>query len=176
MNKRWVVRENGHEDIISSLSKELNINPILTNLLVQRGIGTFEDSRNFFRPNVLHLHDPFLMKDMDKAVDRITEAIINQEKILVYGDYDVDGTTSVALVYSFLKRFYKDVEYYLPCRYAEGYGISFMGIDWAKENGCTLIIALDCGIKANEKVDYATDRKSTRLNSSHANISYAVFC
>jgi single-stranded-DNA-specific exonuclease len=157
MNKRWVVRENGHEDIISSLSKELNINPILTNLLVQRGIGTFEDSRNFFRPNVTQLHDPFLMKDMDKAVERITEAIINQEKILVYGDYDVDGTTSVALVYSFLKRFYKDVEYYLPCRYAEGYGISFLGIDWAKENGCTLIIALDCGIKANEKVDYANE-------------------
>lgn len=158
MNKRWVVRENGHEDIISSLSKELNINPILTNLLVQRGIGTFEDSRNFFRPNVIQLHDPFLMKDMDKAVERITEAIINQEKILVYGDYDVDGTTSVALVYSFLKRFYKNVEYYLPCRYAEGYGISFLGIDWAKENGCTLIIALDCGIKANEKVDYATEK------------------
>jgi single-stranded-DNA-specific exonuclease len=158
MNKRWVVKENGHENIISSLSKELNINPILTNLLVQRGIGTFEDARNFFRPNVTQLHDPFLMKDMDRAVERITEAIINNEKILIYGDYDVDGTTSVALVYSFLKRFYKNVEYYLPCRYAEGYGISFLGIDWAKENGCTLIIALDCGIKANEKVDYANER------------------
>ncbi len=153
--KRWVIKEDGDHDIVKTLSKELNINLILANLLVQRGITTLEGAKHFFRPDISHLHDPFLMKDMDKAVQRISRAVTNKEKIVVYGDYDVDGTTSVALVYSFLKSFYDNVAFYIPDRYSEGYGISFTGIDWAKEHGYSLIIALDCGIKANDKIDYA---------------------
>lgn len=156
MEKRWILKHQGCPVAIDSLASELKINPILIKLLVQRGINSYDEARNFFRPSLDHLHDPFLMKDMDKAVERIEEAIRQREKILVYGDYDVDGTTAVALVYSFLKTLHGNIGYYIPDRYKEGYGISKQGIDWAKENGYTLIIALDCGIKSLDKVEYAS--------------------
>lgn len=156
MKKNWRIKEQGNPEIIKQLSQQLNINPILANLLVQRGINTFEEARNFFRPSLSQLHDPFLMKDMDKAINRLTQAITNNEAILIYGDYDVDGTTAVALVYTFISSFYKKVDYYIPDRYKEGYGISFDGIDFAAASNFTLIIALDCGIKAVDKVVYAT--------------------
>ncbi|MDR1699337.1 MAG: DHH family phosphoesterase, partial [Prevotellaceae bacterium] len=140
------------------LANELNINEILAQLLVQRGLGTFADARDFFRPQLSKLHDPFLMKDMDKAVERLNQALAQKEKILVYGDYDVDGTTAVALVYKFLKQFHSEIDYYLPDRYNEGYGISYAGIDYAAENGFSLVIALDCGIKAVEKMEYAREK------------------
>src|ERR1700744_2842698 len=158
MQKRWVIRENSNEQVVNSLSDELNIDPVLGKLLVQRGIDNFDDARHFFRPDARHLHDPFLMKDMEKAIERIEEAIKANEKILVYGDYDVDGTTSVAVVYSFLKKYHRYLEYYIPDRYLEGYGVSTKGIDYAADNGFSLIIALDCGIKAVDKVAYATER------------------
>ncbi len=158
MEKRWVFKEQGDLVAIGILAGELKINPILINLLVQRGIKTYADAKHFFRPSLDFLHDPFLMKDMDVAVARIEEAIRQKENILVYGDYDVDGTTAVALVYSFLKTFHGDIGYYIPDRYKEGYGISTQGIDWAKENGYSLIIALDCGIKAVDKIEYANSQ------------------
>ena len=130
--------------------------PVLANLLVQRGIDTLEKAKKFFNPQLSDLHDPFPMKDMDKAVERVERAVRNREKIMVYGDYDVDGTTAVALVYKFLRQIgHKDLLFYIPDRYTEGYGISTKGIDHAARKGATLIIALDCGIKAIEKVDYA---------------------
>ncbi len=141
--------------LIDTLSEELSINKILAQLLVQREITTFEEARDFFRPNLENLHDPFLMKDMDLAVERLTKAMKNNEKILIYGDYDVDGTTSVALVYRFLVKFYSNLDYYIPDRYSEGYGISYKGIDTASKKNVSLIISLDCGIKAIEKVEYA---------------------
>ncbi len=145
----------GNSEVIQKLSVELSIHPILAQLLVQRGINTFDEAKNFFRPSLSDLHDPFLMKDMDKAVERISNAILNKQKILVYGDYDVDGTTAVSLVYTFLHNQYVNVGYYIPDRYKEGYGISIQGIDYAKENNYDLIIALDCGIKSIDKIDYA---------------------
>lgn len=158
MIKAWKIKENGHDDAINRLSKELNINTILSTLLVQRGINTFEKAKSFFRPSLSNLYDPFLMNDMEKAVKRIQDAIKNHEKILVYGDYDVDGTTSVALVYSFLKKYHDKLDYYIPDRYSEGYGVSYRGIDYAARNGISLVIALDCGIKAIEKVAYAKSK------------------
>ncbi|MFY9309230.1 MAG: single-stranded-DNA-specific exonuclease RecJ [Bacteroidia bacterium] len=164
MEKRWSIKAAGDEAIVSRLVAELGIDRVLASLLVQRGITTFDEARRFFRPSLSDLHDPFLMKDMDKAIARLEKAISSNEKILVYGDYDVDGTTAVSLVYSFLRKqsALKGreglIDYYIPDRYAEGYGISFQGIDFAKENNFTLIIALDCGIKANDKVDYATEK------------------
>jgi single-stranded-DNA-specific exonuclease len=155
MEKRWVLMPTGSSETIQNLAGELNIHPILAQLLVQRGVNTFDEAKHFFRPSMSDLHDPFLMKDMDKAVERISTAILNKEKILVYGDYDVDGTTAVSLVYTFLHNQYVNVEYYIPDRYKEGYGISLQGIDYAKENGCNLIIALDCGIKSIDKIEYA---------------------
>ena len=155
MEKRWVLKPRGNEKDVQHLAKELNIEYVLANLLVQRGVKTFEQSKAFFRPSLDNLYDPFLMKDMDLAIERIEKAIHNNENILIYGDYDVDGTTSVALVYTFLKEFYPNVGYYVPDRYSEGYGVSLQGIQNAQENKFSLIIALDCGIKANEKVDYA---------------------
>jgi single-stranded-DNA-specific exonuclease len=155
MEKRWVLKPYGNSEEVTSLAAELKINRILVNLLVQRGITTFEEAKRFFRPSLDHLHDPFLMKDMDKAIERIGVAIQRKEKILVYGDYDVDGTTAVSLVYTFLKSVTGDIGHYIPDRYKEGYGISKTGIDFAKENGFSLIIALDCGIKSVDKVDYA---------------------
>src|ERR1035437_6656058 len=145
-------------EIQKRLTEELSISPILSQLLVQRDILTFEDARSFFRPDLSDLHDPFLMTDMDKAVNRLTKAMQKNEKILVYGDYDVDGTTSVSLVYKFLKQFYANIDFYIPDRYTEGYGISIQGIDFAAANDFKLIIALDCGIKAVEKVKYAINK------------------
>ena len=156
-SKRWALKFQASQEDVVALAKELNINNVLATLLIQRGVDTFDKARGFFRPSLNDLHDPFLMKDMDKAVDRLHKAIQAGEKILVYGDYDVDGTTSVALVFSFIHSFYPNVDYYLPDRYKEGYGISTQGIDFARENGFTLIIALDCGIKSIEKVDYARE-------------------
>lgn len=158
MQKRWTVRKVGDSELINRLSGQFNINPVLTNLLIQRGIDTFEKAKRFFRPSTTHLHDPFLMKDMDKAVRRILAAINKKEKILVYGDYDVDGTTAVALMYTFLKKFHKYIDFYIPDRYSEGYGISYQSIDFAKEKNFKLIIALDCGIKAVDKIDYANTK------------------
>jgi single-stranded-DNA-specific exonuclease len=155
MEKSWVIKPQGDLVAIRDLSLRLGIDQTLANLLVQRGITTFEDARNFFRPSLSDLHDPFLMKDMDQAVTRIERAVQQREKILVYGDYDVDGTSAVALVFTFLQSLYNGIDFYIPDRYNEGYGISFKGIDYAKENGITLVIALDCGIKAVEKVSYA---------------------
>ncbi|MDD4970062.1 MAG: single-stranded-DNA-specific exonuclease RecJ [Paludibacter sp.] len=143
-------------EVQKKLAEELSISPILSQLLVQRDILTFEDARSFFRPDLSDLHDPFLMADMQNAVNRLTLAMEKNEKILVYGDYDVDGTTSVSLVYKFLKQFYSNVDFYIPDRYNEGYGISILGIDYAAANDYKLVIALDCGIKAIEKVKYAT--------------------
>jgi single-stranded-DNA-specific exonuclease len=154
MQMRWVTKPIDTKKT-EELQQALNIHPVICQLLVQRGIETYEDARAFFRPDIAQLHDPFLMQDMDRAVNRITTAIQQNEKILVYGDYDVDGTTAVATVYSFIKDFYPNVEYYVPDRYTEGYGISTQGIDYAKANGFSLIIALDCGIKSNDKIDYA---------------------
>ena len=158
LEKKWIVREPGNPALVRQLTSELGIDQALANLLVQRNIKTFAEAKSFFRPQLENLHDPFLMKDMEKAVKRLSEAIDNQEKILIYGDYDVDGTTAVALVYSFLRRFCeKSADYYIPDRYNEGYGVSYKGIDWAADHGFTLIITLDCGIKAVEKVKYAKE-------------------
>ncbi len=158
MDKRWVIKKASDGQVVERLTKELNIHPKLSNLLAQRGVTTFEEARAFFRPKLSDLHDPFLMKDMDKAVERIKHAIKHHEGIMVYGDYDVDGTSAVALVYSFLKNVCKKLEFYIPDRYSEGYGISFQGIDTAKKHGVKLIIALDCGIKAVKKVEYAKNK------------------
>lgn len=154
----WKIKPKGDLDIIKRLASELNINPVLANLLTQRGISTFEGARNFFRPSLEQLYDPFLMKDMHKAIERLNSAIEKKEKILIYGDYDVDGTTSVAMLYLFLSNFYKNIDYYIPDRYDEGYGISKQGIDYAVDNGFKLIITLDCGIKSNQKINYATEK------------------
>jgi single-stranded-DNA-specific exonuclease len=158
MEKRWVLKPQGDKDLVRHLSKVLNINENLANLLAQHGVSSYDEAKAYFRPQLEHLHDPFLMKDMHEAVERIERALKKDEKILVYGDYDVDGTTAVALVYTFLKTIHKKVDFYVPDRYSEGYGISFKGIDFAAQNGFSLIIALDCGIKAVEKVDYAKER------------------
>ncbi|MDN3585838.1 single-stranded-DNA-specific exonuclease RecJ [Pedobacter aquatilis] len=155
MEKRWVKASDCNDDTINKIADELNIDRSLAQILVQRNICSFDEARDFFRPNLEHLHNPFLMKDMDVAVARIEVAIDNNEKILIYGDYDVDGTTSVALAYSFFSQLTSNIEYYIPDRYLEGYGISTLGIDYAKDNGFTLIIALDCGIKSIDKIDYA---------------------
>jgi single-stranded-DNA-specific exonuclease len=136
----------------------LGVDPVLASLLVQRGVTTFEQARSFFRPDLSELHDPFLMKDMDRAVERLRKAIVSGEKILVYGDYDVDGTTAVSLVYSFLRKITPNLDFYIPDRYDEGYGVSIKGINWAAENGFSLIITLDCGIKAIDKVRYAGEK------------------
>ena len=155
MEKRWVVKEKGVVAVVKQLAKALDVSESLANLMVQRNITTAEEAKAFFNPSLELLHDPFLMKDMNIAVDRISVAVKKNEKILVYGDYDVDGTTAVALMYSFLKDQYSNVGYYIPDRYKEGYGVSFQGLDFAYQNNCKVVITLDCGIKAVEKVKYA---------------------
>ncbi|MGZ3814631.1 MAG: single-stranded-DNA-specific exonuclease RecJ, partial [Mucilaginibacter sp.] len=155
MNKRWSVREKPDNEDVIKLAGELTIDTVLSTLLIQRGITNYEDARHFFRPDLRHLHDPFLMADMERAIERIETAISSGEKILIYGDYDVDGTTSVAVVYSFFHKLYDNIEYYIPDRYREGYGISTDGIDYAANNGFSLVIALDCGIKSVDKIAYA---------------------
>ncbi len=159
MEKRWVLKQKGDSSLVSGIAGALGIENALAELLVQRGITSFEEAKAFFRPDLSQLHDPFLMNDMDKATHRIETAKARGQKILVYGDYDVDGTTAVALVYAFLKENgFENLDYYIPDRYNEGYGISFQGIDYAKENNFSLIIALDCGIKSVDKVQYANER------------------
>lgn len=155
MQKRWAYVEKPDQHLVEALSQSLNISSPLASLLVQRNICTFEEARTFFRPSLSQLHDPFLMADMQKAIERIDVAIAKGEKVLIYGDYDVDGTTAVALTYSFFSLHIPEIGYYVPCRHKEGYGISTQGIDYAKENGFSLIIALDCGIRSIDKVDYA---------------------
>lgn len=155
MQKRWSIKGKPAEAEIIKLSTELNIDPVLSILLLHRQVSNLEQARYFFRPDINHLHDPFLMKDMEKAVLRIEQAFAAGEKIMIYGDYDVDGTTSVALVYSFFKKYYPNLDYYIPDRYKEGYGISTQGIDFAHQHGISLIIALDCGIKSIDKIAYA---------------------
>jgi single-stranded-DNA-specific exonuclease len=158
MNKRWAIRTDNNKEVAEQLAAALNIDTVLCQLLVSRGVRTFDEARYFFRPDIRHLHDPFLMADMEKAINRIELAISAGERIMIYGDYDVDGTTSVALVYSFFKNQYDNLTYYIPDRYKEGYGISTQGIDYAYANGYTLIIALDCGIKSVDKVTYAATK------------------
>ncbi len=155
MEKRWLTKPKPDSKIVSSLATSLNVDSKLASLLAQRGVTTFDEARHFFRPEFSDLHNPFLMKDMDKAVARLEQAIAVGENILVYGDYDVDGTTAVAFFYTFLSTFYKNTDYYIPDRYKEGYGISFAGIDFAEANNFSLIVALDCGIRSNDKVEYA---------------------
>ena len=168
MEKRWIIQKSDQK-FVQKLAKDLGVNHIVAHLLVLRGIENFDDAKLFFRPELKHLHDPFLMKNMQDAVDRIEKAIANKEKVLVYGDYDVDGTTSVAMMYSFLKRFSPEIEYYIPCRYEEGYGISLKGIDYAKKNNFSLIIALDCGIRAFNQVDYANEKEVDFIICDHHN-------
>lgn len=158
MYRRWIQKEIPSQEEIERLSQAINVNHCLASILIQRKITEFETAKNFFRPSLEHLHDPFLMRDMDRAIDRLKKAIDSNEKILIYGDYDVDGTTAVSLVYSYLHNFYKNCEVYIPDRYAEGYGVSLAGIEWAEQNGYTLIIALDCGIKSSELIDTATNK------------------
>jgi single-stranded-DNA-specific exonuclease len=155
MEKRWVVKEKGDTAVVKHLAGALGVSESLANLMAQRNISSPEEATSFFNPSLDNLHDPFLMKDMNIAVDRISTAIKKNERILVYGDYDVDGTTAVALMYSFLRDQYSNVEYYIPDRYKEGYGVSFQGLDYAYQNNCKVVITLDCGIKAVEKVKYA---------------------
>jgi len=158
MDKKWLVKTQQKEEKIKKLRDDLKVDRIVAELLLQRGIETFEAAEAFFRPQLSDLHDPFLMKNMSLAVNRLEKAIQDKEKILLFGDYDVDGTTAVALLYGFLKSYCPTIDFYIPDRYAEGYGISFQGIDYAKKNNQTLIIALDCGIKAIDKVNYAKEK------------------
>ena len=159
IEKRWVVKPQGDRAVVEALASRLGMSTVLTNLLVQRGIDTVEKAKKFFSPSLRDLHDPFLMKDMDRAVERIERAVKNHETVMIYGDYDVDGTTAVALVYKFLSQIgHTNLLFYIPDRYVDGYGISIRSIDHAVRKGVTLVIALDCGIKAVEKVAYAKEK------------------
>lgn len=164
---RWTIKPKPSEEKIKHLAQALNVEDFVATLLIQRGIETFDQAKDFFRPQLDQLHDPFLMKDMDKAVSRIELAIKNQENILVFGDYDVDGTTAVSLVSSYLKSHYPNIATYIPDRYDEGYGISFKGIDFADDNGFSLIIALDCGIKSIDHIAYAKERNIDFIICDH---------
>ncbi|WP_276976495.1 single-stranded-DNA-specific exonuclease RecJ, partial [Flavobacterium filum] len=164
---RWNIKPKPEPHLVSQLATELNVSKLIASLLVQRGISTFNQAKQFFRPSLNDLHDPYLMKDMDKAVQRIEKAIANQENILVFGDYDVDGTTAVSLVSSYLRSFYPNVATYIPDRYDEGYGISYKGIDFADDNGFSLIIALDCGIKSIDHVAYAKGKNIDFIICDH---------
>lgn len=164
---RWTLKPKPNPETVKSLADSLQIDVPIASLLVQRGIENFEDAKSFFRPSLNHLHDPYLMKDMDKAVVRIQQAIANNENILVYGDYDVDGTTSVALMSSYLKTKTPLVATYIPDRYEEGYGVSYQGIDFAEDNDFSLIIALDCGVKAVDKVAYAKQKNIDFIICDH---------
>ena len=164
---KWILRPAADPEKVERLAAELGLDPVLASLLVQRGVETFDQARSFFRPDLSMLHDPFLMKDMEEAVARLHAAVTGGEKILVYGDYDVDGTTAVSLVLSFLKRFTSSADFYIPDRYDEGYGVSYKGLDWAADNGFTLIITLDCGIKAIEKAAYAKGKGIDMIICDH---------
>ena len=164
---RWTLKTATNPRVVQQLSEDLSIDTTLSKLLVQRGVHSFEAAKKFFRPSLGDLHDPFLLKDMDIAVSRIEKAIANKENILIYGDYDVDGTTSVSLVASYLKTITTSISTYIPDRYDEGYGISYKGIDFAADNNFSIIIALDCGIKAIDKVSYATEKKIDFIICDH---------
>ncbi|MGL2965605.1 single-stranded-DNA-specific exonuclease RecJ [Flavobacterium sp. XGLA_31] len=164
---RWTTKPKPNSEKVKALAAELKVDELIATLLVQRGIETFEQARQFFRPSLDDLHDPYLMKDMDKAVKRIETAIENNENILVFGDYDVDGTTAVSLVSGYLRSFYPNVATYIPDRYDEGYGISYQGIDFAEDNEFTLIIALDCGIKSVDHIAYANERNIDFIICDH---------
>ena len=166
MIKNWIIKD-ADKDIINELSQTLNVSEIIAHLLTLRGIQNFEQAKKFFRPKLSDLHDPFLMKNMNSAIKRIEHAIVNKEKILVYGDYDVDGTTSVSMMFNFLKKQTVEVDYYIPCRYKEGYGISLNGIDYAHNNNFSLIIALDCGIRANKQIEYANTKQIDFIICDH---------
>ena len=164
---RWTLKPKPSQEKVKHLASQLNVDEIVAMLLVQRGIESFEQAKTFFRPSLNDLHNPYLMKDMDKAVARIEKAIANRENILVFGDYDVDGTTAVSLVSSYLKSYYPNIATYIPDRYNEGYGISYKGIDFADDNGFSLIIALDCGIKSIDHVAYAHERNIDFIICDH---------
>lgn len=167
MNIRWKIQPEPNPDVLKTLIDEVQVSPLIAKLLAHRGISTFDEARDFFRPSLAQLHDPFLMKDMDKAVERILEAIASEENILVFGDYDVDGTTAVSLVYSYLSKCHPNIATYIPDRYKEGYGISYQGIDFAYDNGVSLIIALDCGIKSIDHVNYAKEKNIDFIICDH---------
>jgi single-stranded-DNA-specific exonuclease len=167
VEKKWNIHQITNVEEVSSLQAALSVDATIAKLLSLRGVNSFDEAKSFFRPSLDMLHDPFLMKGMNGAVDRIVKAIANKEKVLIFGDYDVDGTTSVALVYSFFKKYIEEMRYYIPDRYAEGYGISFKSIDYAAENNYALIIALDCGIKANDKIDYANSKNVDFIICDH---------
>ena len=164
---RWTLKPNPEKEKVGRLSNDLSVDKTIAKILLQRGIETFDEAKKFFRPSLNDIHDPFLMKDMDLAVQRIETAISNNENILIYGDYDVDGTTAVSLVSSYLKTYYPNIATYIPDRYAEGYGVSYLGIDFAQDNDFSLIIALDCGIKAIEKVAYANEKNIDFIICDH---------
>ena len=166
-DSKWVLREPSDPEKVDRLATEVGIDKVLADLLIKRGVETFAQARSFFRPSLDNLHDPFLMKDMDVAVERLHRAVVSGEGILVYGDYDVDGTTAVALLYSFVRRFTDKVDFYIPDRYDEGYGVSFKGIDYAVESGAGLIVTLDCGIKAIDKVKYAASKGIDMIICDH---------
>ena len=164
---RWTVKPKPSAEKIKELTSTLHVDEQIACLLIQRGIESYNQARQFFRPSLSDLHDPYLMKDMDKAVIRIEKAIKNKENIMIFGDYDVDGTTAVSLVSSYLKTYYPNVTTYIPDRYDEGYGISYKGIDYADDNGISLIIALDCGIKSIDHVEYANQRNIDFIICDH---------
>lgn len=164
---RWTLKPKPEEEKINELATALQVSKTIATLLLQKGISSFEEARQFFRPSLNDLHDPYLMKDMDKAVARLEQAIANEENILIFGDYDVDGTTAVSLVSGYLKSFYPNVATYIPDRYDEGYGVSFKGIDFADDNGFSLIIALDCGIKSIDHVAYAKEKNIDFIIGDH---------
>jgi single-stranded-DNA-specific exonuclease len=165
MERRWKIHPFGNAN--DPLARELGVDPLIGELLYQRGVRTFDEARSFFRPDLKLLHDPFLMKGMRTAVQRILKAIAANEKVLIYGDYDVDGTTAVSIAYSFFRKYIEHIDYYIPDRYKEGYGISVAGIDFAAANHFSLVIALDCGIKANEKIQYAREKKVDFIICDH---------
>lgn len=167
MEKRWQILTDKNTTLTTNLQNELAVDKIVAHLLSLRNITTFEEAKTFFRPELSQIHDPFLMKGMDFAISRIEQALAKNEKLLVFGDYDVDGTTAVSVVYSFFKNYFKQIEYYIPDRYKEGYGISIATIDYAAENDFKLIVALDCGIKANDKIDYANSKNIDFIICDH---------
>ncbi len=158
MEKNWSIKKPVDESLIKNLAAQLDVDDIIAELLIKRGVSSYSDAKNFFKPDLKNLHDPFLMKDMSSAIQTIHEAIAAEKKILIYGDYDVDGTTAVALVFSYFIRFYRNIDFYLPDREKEGYGISFTGIDYAEKHNFSLVVALDCGIKAVDKIAYANEK------------------
>ncbi|WP_375578777.1 DHH family phosphoesterase [Marivirga tractuosa] len=167
--KKWIIAPEPAPNKVDDLSQAININPILSKILINRGVTNFSQAKSYFRPSIEHCHDPFLMKDMSVAVNRLIKAVESKEAILIYGDYDVDGSTSVSMMYSFLKSYCEKLHYYIPDRYLEGYGISKKGIDYAEEENCSLIISLDCGIKALDQVDYSNSKNIDFIICDHHN-------